>query len=197
MSESIRNTKKSRLVSQFTECVVDLVASGVADPSKSDIVDCVVNASLGNGVTTVVKTILEDEMANELDRYFNEVIKSAGSVLDLPYHQVTAVYYDNKRRNGGVIPETKEEAMCHIACEGNGAKYKITTKKGKTEVVSKRAAGVRFITNDDAPDIYMRLLAKKKIDNMNIAIDSTTEFVNNAVVKGALPNAAIKSLPSQ
>lgn len=176
MNKITRNTKKSRLVSEFSDCLVDMVLSEIVAPSKSQIVDCVVNASLDGGVSVAIKTMLEDELANELDRYFHDVCEASRNVLDMTYHLVNSKYY--KRRKD--FPSSKAEARAEIATFANG-------RTGK-------AQGVRFITDSENVDVYLAIVAEKRMENTNAVVKNTSDFVSDAVKKGALSKADLKKI---
>lgn len=169
MNVSKRNTKKSRIVAEMAECTADLVLAGNIAPAKGAVVTCVINNSLGEGASTAIKTLLEDELANELERYYAEVCKAASIILNgAPYHYVKAAYYKKLRK----FPESKEEARERMVLFGNG-----TTGK---------AVGVRYVLSDKT-DLYLAVQAEKQIDNVNSIINRGNEKLVNMANTGALP----------
>lgn len=175
--KTVRNTKKSRLVSEFSECVSLMVIDGITAPSKSQIVDCVARASLDESVSVAIKTMLEDELANELERYFPDVCKAAQEVLDAPFHLVNAEFYKKSRKS---LAKSKAVARTQVATFGNG-------RTGK-------AKGVRFVMQTSSVDIYLAIVAEKRQNTTNCIIKNTNEFLVGAVESGALPPANTKHL---
>lgn len=166
------------MVSEFSECVALMVIGGITAPSKSQIVDCVARASLDESASVAIKTMLEDELANELERYFPDVCKAAQEVLDAPFHLVNSEFYKKSRKS---FAKSKEEARKQVATFGNG-------RTGK-------AKGVRFVMETSSVDIYLAIVAEKRVVATNGTIKSTNSFINDAVVSGALPPSNAKHLP--
>ena len=173
-----RNTKKSRLVGEFSNSIVELVLEENYAPSKMDIIENVVNQSLGHGASIAIRTLMEDELANELERYFRDSVKAAADELDMPYHLVSRKYYTRRS-----FPASKDIARTQIATFGNGR--------------GNKAAGIRFVdtSQGDVNDIYLMLVAEKRMMNTKSIVDSTVDFVEKGVAKGALPVETMEALP--
>lgn len=183
MSGSIRNTRKSRLIAEFSEAVVDLVLEGVQAPSKGEIVERVVASNIV-GTSSAIRSVVTDEMANELERYFSEVCKSAGQAMgDVDYHLVTSAFYKRKRP----VPQSYEEARQYVCVFGNG-------RTGK-------AAGVRFPTEQDQPDAMLLVATEKSIDVINKAIEThmqkTKAMINSPMLTEAQRFSLVGSSPNQ
>lgn len=169
MSEVIRNTRKSRLVADFAEAVCELYLEENKSPSKSDIVERLVATNM-SGPSAVIRSLLTEEMANELERYFAEVCKSASMALgDVDYHLVTTAYYKGKKRP---VPETYEQARRFVCVFGNG-------QTGKS-------AGVRFPDASDEPDAMLYIATAKSIDVVNKAIETHLKRLAKASTNSAL-----------
>ena len=171
MSESRRTTKKSRLVEEFSECIIDLVYGGNNSPTKADIVNCVVSNSLNEGVSIAVKTMLEDETANELERYFTDAIKVAADNIDRPWHYVNKKFYKSK------FPES-EEAARHML---------VTFANGRTQ----KAHGVRFVLAD-GPDVFVGLQAEKAQAQIQGQVKGYVEKITKGVQQGVLSDGRVK-----
>lgn len=171
MSESRRTTKKSRLVEEFSECIVDLVAAGNNAPTKADIVNCVVSNSLHDGVSVAIKTMLEDETANELERYFTDAIKVAANCIDRPWHYVNKKFYKGK------FPESEEAARQML----------VTFANGRTQ----KAHGVRFVL-EDGPDVFIGLQADKAQARVKGQVKNYVEDISSNIEKGVLANDRVQ-----
>lgn len=168
MTEVIRNTRKSRLIADFSEAVVDLVLDGTKAPSKCEIVEKVVASNI-TGTSSAIRSLLTDEMANELERYFADVCKVAAQAMgDKDYHLVTSAYYKRKRP----VPQSYEEARQFVCVFGNG-------RTGKS-------AGVRFPDASDQPDAMLLVATEKSIDVINKAIETHQEKMKGAINSPAL-----------
>ena len=179
MSEIVRNTRKSRLISDFSDAVVELVAEGNKSPSKGDIVEKVVSANI-IGTSSAIRSLLTDEMANELERYFSDVCKCASTALgNVDYHLVTSLYY--KRRKP--VPQSEAEARSFVCVFGNG-------RTGKS-------AGVRVPDSSDQPDVMFYIATEKSIDVINKALATQMERLNKSVQSPALGLNQGKMLENQ
>ena len=173
----VRVTKKSRLVAEFGDCVVELVLEGNSSPSKDVIVEAVVDNTLGDGASTAIRTLLEDELANELCRYFSDIVRYAHNELEAPYHLVTKAYYDKRK----ALPETKAEARAFVSTFANGR--------------SRGAAGVRFVVDNSDVDVYLAVVAEKRIDVSRQSVEKVTQFAEEAAGVNAIDNNQLKRIP--
>jgi len=174
-----RVTKKSRMVSEIAECIVDIVAAGNSAPSKGMITECVVTNSLGADASAAIHSLLTDEVANEVDRYFYDSVKAAADVIDQPWHLTTKEFY--RKRNKP--PESKEQAKSRVATFGNG-------RRGP-------AMGVRFVPEGAIDDLYLAVAMEKRFDNTKSIVDATQRAASQAVDSGALPDGTIKKLENK
>jgi hypothetical protein len=166
---NIRNTKKSRTVNEFADCIIDIVEAGNPSPSKTDIVKCVLEGSLSESAPVMVRTMLEDELANELDRYFKESVEQAAEKLNLPYHMVSKHFYRCKE-----IPTDLEGSRKLVASFGNGR--------------GSKAVGVRFVENDETGiDPLYAIAMDKRTHVVEKTVIKHKENVIKAVKQGALP----------
>ena len=98
-NHTVRNTKKSRLVAEFSEAIIDMYSSEVSAISKGAIVDAVLDNSIGPDASTAIRTMLED----------------AAQAIDRPYHLITKKYFKLKK-----FPDSKYEAQRCVCTFGNG-----------------------------------------------------------------------------
>lgn len=180
MKNEVRNTRKSRLVNEMAEAIWELVANGNSAPSKGEIVTAVVDASLGDAASPAIRALMEDEVANTLERYFYDACKLAaefiGGKSPAVYHLVSKRFYSAKRR----IPRDMEEAQGFVVCFGNG-------RRGP-------AAGVRFPCEEDEPDAMLLVATKKGIDVVNAAINTHQERLFRMATSPAIPTDARERL---
>jgi len=158
MSE-VRNTRKSRIVEQIADAIAELVSGGDTSPSKSEIVSSIVNGSLNEAASPAIRAMLEDEVANNLDRYFSESCEAASKLLapsgvPAAFHYVTTSYYKARRP----VPRSEEEARQYVVCFGNG-------RTGK-------AAGVRYPTAEDEPDAMLLIHLQKSSETIRKAVET-------------------------
>ena len=166
-NHTVRNTKKSRLVAEFSEAIIDMYSSEVSAISKGAIVDAVLDNSIGPDASTAIRTMLEDELANELERYFIDSVKDAAQAIDRPYHLITKKYFKLKK-----FPDSKYEAQRCVCTFGNG-------RTGP-------AAGVRFVPEGVTDDPFLLLQLEKKIDCSNKSIKTQNKQVEHALQSGAV-----------
>jgi hypothetical protein len=167
MSE-VRVTQKSRLVAEMSEALTELYDAGNCAPTKSEIITGAAARSLSDGASPVMKILLETEIANALDKYFQEVCDSASRQLGLQYHYTSRQFYKDKRR----IPSSFVEAQAYVVCFGNG-------RRGSAE-------GVRFVTKEDEPDPLMAVFTQKSVDVINAAIRTQLTKVKAVLDSGVL-----------
>ena len=164
-----RNTRKSRLVAEMAEAVCDLVVDGNRSPSKTDIVQQVVNTSLSASASNAIRAMLEDETANTLERYFADVCKAAAeSMGGMAYHLVSKSYY----KAGSRIPRDMEETQRFVVVFGNGRQDK--------------AAGVRFPTADDEPDAMLTFVTQRDIAVTEAALRTHRERITGRIESPAI-----------
>ncbi len=176
-----RITKKSRLVKEFSDCMVDLVTSGTNDPSKKEVVSCVVSNSITPQAGVSIETILQEELANELDRYWSEVVKLSAERLGLPYHGINKHYYKAK---GKGLAKSKAEAQGHVATFANGR--------------TGAAVGVRFVeqphsvdANNPDIDIYLTLATERMSTTVVGAAKAIQKRAAVGIKCGVLPEGTL------
>lgn len=174
-----RNTRKSRIVAEMADAIVELVSDGDRAPSKERIVTSIVDNNLGPGADSSVRAILEDEMANILERYWSDICKKASESMNhAAFHYVSRKYYRSRR-----MPETYEEALAFVICFGNG-------RRGK-------AKGVRFPTEEEEPDAMMLVATQKSIDVVNAAFKTHFKRIERNLDSPALPDDKRLSLKGE
>jgi hypothetical protein len=178
MSE-VRNTKKSRLVSGMADAVVGLVADGNRSPSQAQIVSAIVGRDMGPAASTAFRVLYEDEVANQLERYFSEVCAAASATLECAHHYTSAAFYAKGMR----WPNSEAEARQFVVVFGNG-------RTGS-------AMGVRFPTAEDEPDAMLLVATQKKIDVINAAICTHRERTAALLTSPALPRDRVEALKAR
>lgn len=164
----IRVTAKSRLVAELVEATVELVEEGNFSPTKSEIVTASAMRNLGEGASQVMRSLLEAEIANALEKYLPEVGEGSAKELGLQYHYTSQKFYKHRKK----IPESLEEAKLYVVCFGNG-------RRGKAE-------GVRFVTREDEPDPLMAVATQKSVDTINAAITTQLSKIRAVIDSGVL-----------
>ena len=175
MSKPVRNTKKSRMIAEFSEAIVDRFLNGDNAISKSEIVADVLDNNIGPEASTTIRTMIEDELANELERYFYESVKQAESVIDRPSHLVTNKYF--KQEN---VLKSKYSAQQMVCCFGNG-------RIGK-------AAGVRFVPEGVTDDALLLLSLERKIDTTNKTVETRTAQLEKDISSGAASPTVVMAM---
>jgi hypothetical protein len=163
------------MVAEFSESIVDLVASGNEAPSKGCIVDDVVDNNLGQDASPIIRSMMTDELANELERYWRDAVKAAADVINTPHHFVTKKYYKRK-----CYPKSKDECRSQVAVFGNG-------RTGPSE-------GVRFVPEDSHDDVYLAVALEKRMEGVNGQVKAVNKEIGKAVNSGSLPAADQKNL---
>lgn len=174
---AVRNTRKSRLVREMAEAVVQLVENGNRAPTKAKIAEQVVDNSMGEFASSVMRTVLQEEISNELERYFSEVCRAAGDAMNgAQFHYTSAAYY----RSGKRVPQTYEEAKRFVVCFGNGR--------------TGNASGVRFPTIEDEPDSMLLVATQKAVDVVVASIETHRNRINKMLQAPALPQSEVGAL---
>ena len=164
-----RETRKSRMVNDLADGVVSLVnEKGDFAPSKDAIVREVAQSNLSESASAAARALLEQELANLLETYWSEVCKQAAEELRLEYHYTSKAYYRKKR----TMPQSEVEARQYVVVFGNG-------RTGK-------AAGVRFVTEDDAPDPMLLVALEKRIDVISKAIETHRQNIDATIGSAAI-----------
>lgn len=174
MSKQVRNTKKSRLVSEFAASITGLYREEYTEMSKSQIVSGVIDLNVGAAASTAIRTILEDELANELERYFHEAVSEAAESIGRPWHMVTVEFFKQSK-----MAKSKYTMQQQVCVFGNGS------GKGK-------AAGVRFVPEGNINDPMLLLTLEKKMDNSAYVAKAVEARVKNYIESGAVsPDKAV------
>jgi hypothetical protein len=141
-----------------------------------------ISQAFTSGTSKAMTDLLATELANLLDNYFNDVCKLAEIELSLPYHLTSREWY----KRGAKFPKSEEEARQYVVVFGNG-------KTG-------RAAGVRFVTEEDEPDPMLLVSLNKKIDVVNKAIATHNKrlvsVLNSDSVSHSTVEVMVDKLPS-
>lgn len=166
MSRSVRITKKSRMVAEFVNAIVDLEKDGFIAMTKSQMVSTVVTANIGEEASTAIKTMLADELANELERYFLESVREAAEVIGRPYHMVTMKYFKQNK-----MAKSKYTMQQQVSVFGNG---------------SSKAAGVRFVPEGVKNDPMLLLTLEKKMAESQSIMKSVEAQVEREIISGAV-----------
>jgi len=180
MKEQVRNTQKSRMVSEIADSIVSMVVDGDMSPSKTKVTEAITKNSLSSNVSSAIYTTVFSEVANEVERYFTEACAKASEELMYPdYHLVTPLYYQHFKGNVPPTPQTKLEARKYVCMFGNG-------KRGKS-------AGVRFVkpqesglTNNEADPMFL-VYAEKSTEVGNSSIRSHLESQKSLLESSQLP----------
>jgi len=152
----------------LSEAVVSLFRQGKSDPTKIDILDVAIQNTISEGSPQIVRDVLCVEFGNLLENYFKEVCASAAEEIGCPYHYTSKKWY----ASGSFMPKSEEEARAFIVVFGNG-------RTGK-------AAGVRFVKEEDEPDPMLLVALSKDIGVINSAISTRIKKVEKAIESGAI-----------
>ena len=175
MKEQVRNTQKSRMVSEIADAIVGLVTDGEYSPSKRQITENLTKGSLQETASAAIYTTVFSEIANEVERYFAEACARASEALEMPdYHLVTRTYYSHFKKNVPPTPKSEVEARQYVCVFGNG-------KRGKAE-------GVRFVTPEDKPDPMFLVYAQKSTDVVSRAIQTHLENQKGILNSDQIPD---------
>jgi hypothetical protein len=174
-TKPVRNTKKSRIIAELSEAIIDQYLTGDNAISKGEIVAMVITNNIGSEASTAIRVMLEDEIANELDRYFYEVVKIAAEAIGRPHHLVTNKYF--KQEN---LVKSKYTAQQMVCVFGNG-------RMGK-------AAGVRFVPEGVTNDPYLAIAMEKDFCRVKGVNKGLNDRVEEATSSGALTGDTIKKL---
>lgn len=165
MDHPVRKTKKTRMVGDFADSIVDLHKEGFIAMSKSQIVSGVVISSTKEEASTAVKTLLEDELANELERYFRDAVKEAASIIKRPYHMVTVKYFKERHKH---------------------SKYSMQEKVSVFGASNGKSAGVRFVPEGVTNDPMLLLTLEKRMDNSANVANAVKTKVRKDIESGAV-----------
>jgi hypothetical protein len=174
-TKPVRNTKKSRMIAEFAEAIVDRYIGGDNAISKSEIVAEVINNNVGAEASTTIRTMLEDELANELERYFYEAVKVALAVIDRPSHLVTKKYFRQEH-----VAKSKYTAQQMVCVFGNG-------RQGKAD-------GIRFVPEGVTDDPLLLISLEKKIDCTNKTVATRNVQLEKDIESGAVTPAIALSM---
>jgi hypothetical protein len=154
-----RNTKKSRMVAEFCEAIVDCYVAGENVVTKTDIINTVIDTNLGHEASPAIRTMMEDELANELERYFRDAVKCATDIIDRPHHLITNKYFKWEK-----ALESKYTAEQCVAAFGNGRGAK--------------AVGVRFVPEGVEDDPLWMIATEKNFNTMAAGVNTRMAKLN-------------------
>lgn len=176
-----RVTKKSRMLDAITDTMLDfIVEQDECCPSIGHISNMIADQNLSPNANSAIRTLVLDEVTNDVTRYFQECCKIASNRLgDVPYHFVTSTFYGK----GYKTPTTEAEGREYVAMFANG--------RGRC------IEGVRFLNSLDAagtdPMYCLYINQRSEVDDSKIR--HTVKRVANGVKHGALTQGDVKSLP--
>jgi hypothetical protein len=163
-----RVTRKSRTIAEFVAGIVEMIGKDIHDIQKSALVDTMISNSIVQGTSKAVSDLLATELANMLDTYFADICKVAQEEIGLPYHLTSRAWY----KRGAKPPQSEAEAKQYVVVFGNG-------RTGK-------AAGVRFVTQDDEPDPMLLVALSKRMDVVDAAIKTHDERLKKDITAARL-----------
>lgn len=178
MKPQKRITKKYRMMSVITEAIENVVIS-MSDccPSISSLSNTITDDSLKPNASSSIRTLVLDEVTNDVTRYFQEACKIVSSENEhLPFHFVTSKFYGKNYRT----PLTKEEAREYVAMLGSG-----------------KIVGVRYLIDQEQTQkdkmyaVYVERLASNS-ENLNKA--AAERFIIG-IDTGAIDVSKVEKLP--
>lgn len=183
--KNIRITKKYRTLNAITSVIEEMVL-GENDccPSIGRVVDSLVDDNLSENADPAIRTLVMDEIANDVTRYFPEACAQVSQENeDIPYHFVNNAFYKAVKSNTYRTPETPEAARKFVAMFANGR--------------GNKTAGVRFLNDyKEAAGDHLYAVYNERLCEVSAAAAkaSANKFIN-AWKKGVLTVTDVKKLP--
>ena len=178
MHTPTRITKKYRIMVTITEAIEEVVINQEdCCPSISSISNAIVEDSLTKNASSVIRSMLLDEVTNDVTKYWQEACKIvAAENQHIPFHYVTSKWYGKKRRT----PETEEEAKKYVAMFGSGG-----------------IAGVRFLNDyeEASTDHCYAVFIQSLAENCEQQVKRIAQRFNDGIKSGAINVDKVKRLP--
>lgn len=196
MANRERMTHRKRMVSEAATAVAELYETGVTAPTIDQIVEQMVDSSVGMGISSAMRATILTEVGNIVSSSFRDICQAAAKELDMDFHYTSKRFYQRNAgtsfpavgdiipgeyREDGLTPKQYDQeainkiALGRIVCFGNGS-------------FQGRAVGVRFVSEDDCPDLLMSLYAMKAVETNRTALKTNSDRIEKMVSSPAIPS---------
>ena len=202
MANRERVTHRKRMVSEAADAVTELYSKGVTAPTIDQIVEQMVDSSVGEGISSAMRATIIVEIGNIVSSSFRDICQDAAKHLEeatgaaIHYHHTSKRFYQrnagtsfpavgdiipNEYKEDGLTPKQYDQeainkiALSRIVCFGNGS-------------FQGSAVGVRFVSEDDCPDLLMSLYAMKAVETNRTALKTNSDRIQKMVSSPAIPS---------
>lgn len=205
MTNRERMTHRKRMVSEAASVIAELYESGVTAPTIDQIVEQMVEDSVNPTVSPGMRSTFLIEVGNIVSSSFRDICQAAAKDMEMEYHYTSKRFYRPDAGTslpavGDIIPgEYKEDgltpmqydqeainkiALSRVVCFGNGG-------------FQGRAVGVRFVSEEDCPDLLMSLYAMKAVETNRTALKTNSDRIQKMVSSPAIPSEQAEKLKSR